>query len=84
MANRIQKLNLFSFFFKLKKIHHFGRSKHSSISALPDLDGKKLSSTYWHIVVLLNLNFPLDKFKNNEEKAIIVFFAVLAFRVPFF
>jgi hypothetical protein len=44
---------------------------------------KKSSSTYWHIVFMLNLKFQPDKFKNNEEKAIIVFFAVLAVRVPF-
>jgi hypothetical protein len=34
---------------------------------------KNLSSTYCHIAVLLNLQLQLVKFKNNEEKAIIVF-----------
>jgi hypothetical protein len=29
-------------FFYLKKIHHFGGSKHSSISALPSLVRKKI------------------------------------------
>jgi hypothetical protein len=61
----------------LKKIHHFGGPKHSPIPVLPGLDRKKKSSsTYFHIAVMLNLKFQLDKFRNNEEKAIIVFFAV--------
>jgi hypothetical protein len=60
------------FGFYLKKIHHFGGLKHSPIPALPGLDRKKNSPpTYCHIAVLQNLKFQLDKFKNNEEKAII-------------
>jgi hypothetical protein len=54
------------------------KTKHSSISALPGLDQKKPSSTYWHKVVLLNLKFQLDKFKNNEENVnYSIFFPVL-------
>jgi hypothetical protein len=80
MANMIQKINLlFLFLFYLKKIHHFGGSKYSIIQALPGLDRKTSSSSaYCLIAVLLNLVFQLDKYKPNEEKAI------LAFRVPFF
>jgi hypothetical protein len=61
-ANMIQKI-----FFNLKKIHHFG-PKHSPIPALPGFGRRKnSSSTYFHIAVLLNLKFQLDKLKNNEE-----------------
>jgi hypothetical protein len=35
-----------------------------------------------HIVLMLNLKFQPDKFKNNEEMQL-YFFAVLATRVPF-
>jgi hypothetical protein len=57
----------------LNKIHYFdGPNKHSSISA-----------NYCHIIVTLNLKFHPDKFKINEEKAIIVYFAVLAGWVSF-
>jgi hypothetical protein len=52
------------FHFYLKKIHHFGSPQHSSISALPGLD-RKNSSTYWHIVIKLNLKFQLDNIKNK-------------------
>jgi hypothetical protein len=58
----------------LKKIHHFGAPQHSPIPALSGWNRKKkLSSTYCHIAVLPNLQLQLVKFKNNEEKAIIVF-----------
>jgi hypothetical protein len=57
------------FFIYLKKIHHFGGPKHSSSSALPGLDRKK------NILNLLTYSYlaKSDKFKNNKEKAIIVF-----------
>jgi hypothetical protein len=58
----------FLFLFYLKKFHHFGGPKHNVISGLPGLDRKKLFSTYWHIVILLNLKLQLDKFNNNKEK----------------
>jgi hypothetical protein len=73
--------DLLLFLFHLKKIHHFGGPKHSSILALPGLDRKKnSSSTYCLIAVLIILKIQFDKCKNNEEKAIIVFcnFATIA------
>jgi hypothetical protein len=57
VANMIQEINLFRFFFwNLKKIHYFGGPKHNLLLALLGLDRKK----------------P-DKFKNNEEKASLKF-----------
>jgi hypothetical protein len=62
VANMLQEINL-----SKKKIQYFGGPKHGSISALPQAwTGKKSSSTYWHIVVMLYLNFQPDKLKNNE------------------
>jgi hypothetical protein len=64
----------------LKYGKYNSKDKHNLISALPGLDRKKKSfTTYWHIVVLLNLKFQLDMFKTNEEKAIIVFFCSFGF-----
>jgi hypothetical protein len=77
MANMFQKIKLFCF--NLKKIYHFGGPKHSPNTALPGLGIKKKSSTILYLIaVLLNLKFQLDKLKNNEEKAIIVFFCSFA------
>jgi hypothetical protein len=75
MANMIQKINLFFFYFFLfEENPSFWSSSTQPNPSSSKLEQKKnLSSTYCHIAVLLNLQLQLDKFKNNEEKAIIVF-----------
>jgi hypothetical protein len=78
MANMIQKINLF--YFCLKKIQHFGGPKHCPIPALPGLDrSKNSSSTYCLVCLSFFAKSELDKFKSNEEKAIIIFCNFLGF-----
>jgi hypothetical protein len=61
------------------KISHFGGPKHISIPALPGLGPVKKTSHTWYIVGLLNL---ASGFKDKEDKANMVFFAILTVRVP--
>jgi hypothetical protein len=52
---------------------------------LPGLDReKKISQTYWHVDIILNLKFYPDRSKNNEEKAFIADLPIINKKMHFF